>query len=65
MLDRITGMNVFARAARFGSISAAARALGLSAAMATKHLDALEARLGVRLFQRSTPRQPLSKKQLA
>jgi len=60
MLDRITGMNVFARAARFGSISAAARALGLSAAMATKHLDALEARLGVRLFQRSTRKLSLT-----
>ncbi|HEY2677620.1 MAG TPA: LysR family transcriptional regulator [Steroidobacteraceae bacterium] len=54
MLDRITSMQIFARTALFGSISAAARQSGLSAAMATKHLDSLEKRLGVRLFQRST-----------
>jgi DNA-binding transcriptional LysR family regulator len=54
MLDRITGMEVFARAAKAGSLSGAARQLGLSAGMATKHLDALERRLGARLFQRST-----------
>jgi DNA-binding transcriptional LysR family regulator len=34
MLDRITGMRVFARAASAGSLSAAARHLGLSPAMA-------------------------------
>ncbi|WP_019339130.1 LysR family transcriptional regulator [Stutzerimonas stutzeri] len=54
MLDRITGMRVFTRAASAGSFSAAARHLGLSPAMATKHVDALEARLGVKLFHRST-----------
>jgi DNA-binding transcriptional LysR family regulator len=54
MLDRITGMQVFARAAKAGSLSAAARQLGLSAAMATKHLDAIEKRLGVQLFHRTT-----------
>lgn len=60
MLDRITGMNVFSRAARVGSISGAARMLGLSPAMATKHLDALESRLGNRLFQRSTRKLSLT-----
>ncbi|NDL62178.1 LysR family transcriptional regulator [Acerihabitans arboris] len=60
MLDRITGMQVFSRAARMGSISGAARLLGLSPGMATKHLDALEGRLGVRLFQRSTRRLSLT-----
>ena len=60
MLDRITGMRVFARAANAGSLSAAARHLGLSPAMATKHVDALEARLGVKLFHRSTPRLSLT-----
>ncbi len=54
MLDRITGMQVFSRAVHAGSLSAAARQLGLSPGMATKHLDSLEERLGVRLFQRST-----------
>ncbi len=60
MLDRITGMQVFARAAKAGSLSGAARQLGLSAGMATKHLDTLERRLGVRLFQRSTRRLTLT-----
>lgn len=54
MLDRITGMRVSTRAASAGSFSAAARHLGLPPAMATKHVDALETRLGVKLFHRST-----------
>jgi DNA-binding transcriptional LysR family regulator len=60
MLDRVTGMQVFVRAAQAGSLSGAARQLGLSAGMATKHLDALEKRLGVRLFQRSTRKLSLT-----
>lgn len=60
MLDRITGMRVFIRAASAGSLSAAARQLGMSPAMATKHVDALEARLGVKLFHRSTRRLSLT-----
>lgn len=60
MLDRITGMQVFSRAARAGSLSAAARQLMLSPAMATKHVDALEERLGVRLFHRSTRKLTLT-----
>lgn len=54
MLDRITGMGVFVRAAANGSLSGAARQLGMSPAMATKHVDALESRLGVKLFHRTT-----------
>jgi DNA-binding transcriptional LysR family regulator len=38
------------------SLSAAARAMGLSQTMVTKHVAALEARLGVRLFHRTTRR---------
>lgn len=60
MLDRVTGMRVFVRAASAGSLSAAARQLEMSPAMATKHLDALERRLGLRLFQRSTRRLSLT-----
>ncbi|MFM0101345.1 LysR family transcriptional regulator [Paraburkholderia nemoris] len=60
MLDRLTGMQVFSRAATAGSLSAAARQLGLSPAMATKHLDAVEHRLGVRLFHRSTRKLTLT-----
>jgi len=54
MLDRITGMGVFVRAAANGSLSGAARQLGMSPAMATKHVDALESRLGVKLVHRTT-----------
>ena len=60
MLDRITGMQVFVRVASLGSFSAAARALGMSPAMATRHVDALEDRLGARLFFRSTRKLALT-----
>lgn len=60
MLDRITGMQVFFRAAHAGSLSAAARQLELSPAMAAKHVDALEKRLGGRLFHRSTRKLTLT-----
>ncbi|GJD45654.1 HTH-type transcriptional regulator DmlR [Methylobacterium cerastii] len=56
MADRLTGMEVFVRVVRLGGISAAARALRMSAAMATKHIDALEARLGTALVHRTTRR---------
>jgi DNA-binding transcriptional LysR family regulator len=54
MLDRVTGMQVFARVAALGSLSSAARALGMSQTMATKHVAALEERLGVKLLHRTT-----------
>ena len=56
MLDRLTGLEVFARVAGTGSLSAAARALGMSQTMVTKHIAALESRLGVKLFHRTTRR---------
>src|SRR5512140_2983763 len=56
MLDRLTGMEVFTKVAAAGSFSAAGRALGLSQTMVTKHIAALEARLGIKLFHRSTRR---------
>src|SRR5690606_21906327 len=59
-MDRVTSMRVFIRAAGAGSLSAAARHLGMSPAMATKHVNALEARLGVKLFHRSTRRLSLT-----
>ena len=59
-MDRITSMRVFVRAAQDGSLSAAARHLGMSPAMATKHANALEARLGVKLFHRTTRRLQLT-----
>ncbi|UMY18464.1 LysR family transcriptional regulator [Methylobacterium organophilum] len=60
MLDRVTGMQVFARVAALGSFSAAGRALGLSQTGVTKHVAALEARLGTRLLHRSTRRLTLT-----
>ncbi|MGY0799036.1 LysR family transcriptional regulator [Lysobacter sp. A286] len=59
-MDRVTSMRVFVRAAGVGSLSAAARHLGMSPAMATKHVNALEARLGVKLFHRTTRRLSLT-----
>ncbi len=60
MLDRITSMQVFVRVAGLGSLSAAARALDLSQTMATKHVAALESRLGIKLLHRSTRRLTLT-----
>ncbi|MET1114556.1 MAG: LysR substrate-binding domain-containing protein [Comamonas sp.] len=60
MLDRVTGMRVFIEAAAHASLSAAGRILGMSPAMATKHVDALEVRLGVKLLHRTTRRLTLT-----
>ncbi|WP_262268094.1 LysR family transcriptional regulator [Microvirga yunnanensis] len=60
MLDRVTGMQVFVRVATLGSFSAAARALHLSQTMVTKHVAALEDRLGVKLLHRSTRKLALT-----
>lgn len=60
MADRLTGIEVFARAVSLGSLSSAARDLGMSPAMAAKHLNALEARLGVTLVNRTTRRLSLT-----
>jgi DNA-binding transcriptional LysR family regulator len=56
MLDRLTGLEVFAKVAASGSLSSAARTMGLSQTMVTKHIAALETRLGVKLFHRTTRR---------
>ena len=56
MLDRLTGLEVFAKVAAVGSLSAAGRAMGMSQTMVTKHIAALEARLGIKLFHRTTRR---------
>ncbi|SEN60650.1 DNA-binding transcriptional regulator, LysR family [Vreelandella aquamarina] len=54
MLDRYTSMQVFVQAVSRGSLSAAGRELNMSPAMATKHLDSLETRLGAKLLHRTT-----------
>jgi DNA-binding transcriptional LysR family regulator len=60
MADRLTELQVFARVAALGSLSAAARALGMSQTMATKHIAALEERIGVKLLHRTTRRLTLT-----
>jgi DNA-binding transcriptional LysR family regulator len=54
MLDRLTGLEVFTKVAASGSFSAAGRAMGMSQTMVTKHIAALELRLGIKLFHRTT-----------
>lgn len=60
MTDRIRDLQVFVRALRLGGLSAAARELDISPAMASRHLHALEARLGVTLVHRTTRRLALT-----
>ena len=60
MLDRLTSMEVLVKVADLGNLSAAARDLGMSQAMASKHIAALEQRLQVPLLTRSTRRMSLT-----
>jgi DNA-binding transcriptional LysR family regulator len=54
ILDELRAMAVFATVVRSGSFAAAARSLGLTRAVVSHHIRALEAKLGVPLAQRST-----------
>jgi len=54
MADTLQEMAVFSKVVGAGSLSSAARELGLSPAMISRRLAALEARLGVRLINRTT-----------
>jgi DNA-binding transcriptional LysR family regulator len=54
MPDPLHQMSVFSRVVSSGSLSAAARELGMSPAGVSRRLAALEARLGVRLLHRTT-----------
>ena len=53
-MDRLDGMRVFTRIVELKSFSAAARELDLPASTVTDVLKRLEARLGVRLLERTT-----------
>lgn len=53
-------MTVFAKTVAEGSLSAAGRELGISTAAVSRKLSALEARLGVRLLNRTTRRIALT-----
>jgi DNA-binding transcriptional LysR family regulator len=59
-MDRIEAMTVFAAVADAGGFAAAARRLRLSPAAATRAVAALEARLGIRLLNRTTRRTSLT-----
>lgn len=55
-MDRWTELELFVQVAETGSMSRAAEALDLSNAAASRHLSALEDRLGARLVERNTRR---------
>jgi DNA-binding transcriptional LysR family regulator len=53
-MDSITGMRLFIRVVETGSFSKASTSVGITQPTATKHVAALEKRLGARLLHRST-----------
>jgi DNA-binding transcriptional LysR family regulator len=53
-MDRFRTMQSFVRVVRAGSFTLAAQQLGISRALISRHVSDLEARLGVRLLNRST-----------
>lgn len=53
-MDRIQTLEIFVAVAKAESFAAGARALGLSAPSVTRGINALEERLGARLFTRTT-----------
>lgn len=59
-MDRITAITVFVEVADRGSLTAAADALSMSRAMATRYLAELESWLGARLLHRTTRRLSLT-----
>jgi len=59
-MDALRAMQVFVAVVDRGSLTAAAEALEMSRAMASRHLEALEQWLGARLLQRSTRRLSLT-----
>jgi DNA-binding transcriptional LysR family regulator len=59
-MEPLNHLESFVQSAEGGSFSAAARRLGLTPAAVSKNVARLEARLGVRLFQRSTRRLTLT-----
>lgn len=59
-MDRLTSMSIFVRVVALGGFAAAAREADISASMAAKHVQALEAHLRSRLLNRTTRRQSLT-----
>lgn len=60
MSDSLQEMSIFSRVVVAGSLSAAGKDLGLSTAVVSRALASLEARLGVRLINRTTRRLRLT-----
>ncbi|MEM6902260.1 MAG: LysR family transcriptional regulator [Pseudomonadota bacterium] len=59
-MDRLISMEVFVQVVDQGSFAGAARHMNLSRAMVSKHIQALEERLGARLLNRTTRRVSLT-----
>ena len=59
-MDRLTSLEVFVKVVDSHSFAAAARDMALSPAMVSKHIQALEERLGARLLNRTTRRLSLT-----
>jgi DNA-binding transcriptional LysR family regulator len=55
-MDQITSMTVFSKVVELAGFAAAGRSLGISTAMVSKHIAALEKHLGVPLLARTTRR---------
>ena len=64
-MDQLRAISTFIRAAQSGSISGAARELGLTPQAASKHILNLEQWAGVRLFNRTTHKISLTEEGLA
>lgn len=60
MVDQLLSMQVFVRVAQHMGFAAAARDLQMSPAAVTKHVNALESRIGARLLDRTTRRVGLT-----
>jgi hypothetical protein len=64
-MDQFKQISTFVDVAARGSLSAAARAEGIAPAVISRRLDALEARLGVKLLQRTTRKIALTTEGIA
>src|SRR5437868_14292890 len=60
MIDNLVELTIFDKVASAGSLTGAANELGLSVAVVSKRLAMLEARMGVRLLNRTTRRQSMT-----
>src|SRR4029453_13887666 len=60
MIDSLVEVTIFDKVASAGSLTGAANELGLSLAVVSKRLATLEARMGVRLLNRTTRRQSMT-----